>query len=250
MLPAESQGPLFAALLALALSACSLPQRLGPPVASGADRVGQVEGARAGPVRITKSDAAAARDEDRALHLELIHGMLEQRQYYAAVAHVEAQRLQGGETPELGWLEAEARRRLGQHEAAEAGFKRLLKTAYGARAEHGLGLIAAADGDVRRARAHFAEAVRRAPTVAEFRNDLGFAELQMGRFDDALAAFATGAELAPDDIRIRSNLVLLLLTTGDFDRARSMAQDVAMPDATFDRLRQQAETLRRRLAAR
>ena len=235
--------------LTVLLGACALPQRLGPPVQASAETAAP-SGARAGPVRLGGSEQDALRQQDQALHSELIHGMLERRQYYAAVAHVEAQRLQGGDSAELRWLEAEARRRLGQYAEAQAGFRSLLRTAYGARAEHGLGLIAAAENRQRDARDHLAEAVRRAPTVAEFRNDLGFAELQLGRFDAALTAFATGAELSPGDTRIRSNLVLLLLTSGDLNRARDMARDMAMPDATFDRLRQQADTLRRQLAAR
>ncbi|ULQ45355.1 tetratricopeptide repeat protein [Flagellatimonas centrodinii] len=247
MSPAKRLSSLLAILV---LSGCSLPQRLGPPVApTPTPEIRPVDGVRAGPVRLGRDSRDGERSEDQAIHSELIRGMLEQGQYYAAVAHVEAQRLQGGDTAELRWLEAEARRRLGQLDQARTGFESLLRSAYGARAEHGLGLIAAAEGRSERARGHLRNAVLRAPTVAEFRNDLGFAEMQQGQFEAALTQLATGVELAPEDTRIRSNLVLLLLTTGDRSRARDMATSMAMPEPVFTRLQTQADTLRRRLAA-
>lgn len=247
----------WAPLLALSTSACSGPQRLeqgidgvaiGRSSPSAMAMEARVEGVRSGPIRVAAAPAneVAADQGDVALHTDLIRTMIAQGQFYAAVAHIEAQQAQGGTSAELRWLEADARRRLGQYPQATTLLRSLLRGPYAAQAEHGLGLIATAQQRPQDAILAFENAVRRAPTQADYRNDLGYAHLQTGRFDEALMHLATASELAPADARIRSNLVLLLLTTGDETRARAVADTSGIDGPTYTRLQLQAQALRLR----
>jgi Flp pilus assembly protein TadD len=241
--------PASALLTVLLLAGCASPQRLDS--ATGALRPAESgsAGLRSGPVRLGADPAPSDDSGDAALHTDLIRNMVEQGKYYAAVAHIEAQRRQTGDTPQLRWLEGDARRRLQQFPEARRLLQSLARSPYAARGEHGLGLIAAAQGQPEEARAHFERAVQLGPTVAEFRNDLGVSHLQAGRYADALVELATATELAPTDTRARNNLIILLLASGDARRAGEVADAVGLSPEAFARLQREAQTLRGRLAS-
>lgn len=214
----------LAAIGTLTLGACALPQRID----ASAD-------APAG---------ASGTEIDRELYGQLIRSMLDQGQYYAALAHVQQrQRSGGGDRTELRYLEAEARRGLGQVEAARTLYEGLLKTAYAARAYHGLGLLYVGS-DLDRAIGYLREAAVRAPTDADVRNDLGYALLKARRDAEALHELATAVELAPESEKARNNLMLLLMVRGDEAAVNRVAREAAVPAETMARLRKQAAELR------
>lgn len=241
--------PVLAVWVSLAVG-CAAPQRLDPvtgaPLPAAAPEA-TPGGARSGPVRLIEERVATADTQsDAALHTDLIRNMVEQGKYYAAVAHIEAQRRQAGDSAQLRWLEADARRRLGQHAQAAVLLQSLVKSPFGAQAEHGLGLIAAAQGQAARAHGHFERAVSLAPTVAEFRNDLGVSHLQAGRYAPALVELATATELDPTHLRAQNNLIVLLLASGDTRRASDVATALGLGSSAFARLQAEAHTLRGR----
>lgn len=88
----------------------------------------------------TEAEIVSADDPQKreGIHTDLIRGMLAQDQYYAAIAHIQAQGREAGVTPELRLLEAEARRKLGQNAQAKALYVELLKSPFVAEAYHGL----------------------------------------------------------------------------------------------------------------
>lgn len=220
---ANRAGTLAAAACALTLAGCALPQRVDAP-----------EGPPSG---------GAGAEVDRELYGQLIRSMLDQGQYYAALAHVQQRQRSGGDRTELRYLEAEARRGLGQVAAADALYQGLLKTSYAARAYHGLGLLHAGH-DLGRAIGYLREAARRAPTDADVRNDLGYALLRARRDDEALLELATAVELAPEAEKARNNLILLLIVRGDEAAVKRMAGEAAVPAETMARLRRQAAALK------
>src|SRR3546814_6584484 len=67
--------------------------------------------------------------------------MLNQQQYYAALAHIQQQQRVSGNNDQLRYLEAEAHRQLGQASQAEALYRGLLNGKLAADAYHGLGLL-------------------------------------------------------------------------------------------------------------
>lgn len=208
----------------LGCSACALPRPLDAASAS---------------TPVNRSSDRPDDPVDREVYRDLIGSMLENHQYYAALAHVQQQQQRSGNTPELKYLEAEARRNLGQVAQADALYRSLLRGDMAAQAYHGLGLLHA-DRQPAQAVAFLQEAARRRPTDAEIRNDLGYALLRMRRYDEAMPEFATAVELAPGSERARNNLLLLLFARRDDAAAAKMIREAGIPADTVARLRRQA----------
>lgn len=195
-------------------------------------------------------DSADSPVKREGIHTDLIRGMLAQDQYYAALAHIQAQGREAGMTPELQLLEAEARRKLGQTTQAQALYQALLKSMYIAEAYHGLGLISASS-NLPVAITQLQQAVQRRPTNALMRNDLGYALIMARRYSEALPELATAVELeaGSGDNRARNNLVLLMLAKGDEPAAQRLALESGMNEKTLTGLRQQAQGLKPKPAA-
>ena len=186
----------------------------------------------------------------RRVHIDLIRKMLDQEQYYAALAHVQAQARESGQTEELRLLEADAKRKLGQAAPAQAIYRELLKGRYAADAYHGLGLISVKT-DLRTAVWQLQQAVQRRPTDAQMRNDLGYALMLSRRYTEALPELATAVELeaGTGSAKARTNLILLMLVQGDEAAVKRLAQQSGMSSEALAALRQQAQTLRKPVAA-
>ena len=187
------------------------------------------------------SDERASED---AVYRDLIARLLEQDKHYAALAHIEEYKRDDGGTPELTLYEARALYGLELDGQAKALFLQLRDTRLDGEAQHGLGLLAARDGDLDRAIDYFIRAVRARPTNVAMRNDLGFALLRAGRFSDARLQLATALELEPDNERARSNLIMLMMISGDRQGVRELAASAGIEASELNRLRAQSERLR------
>lgn len=224
--------PVVACLL---LGACSLPTRLDDPDSA--------------PMQ-SRAASASAEDAQGMLHAELIQEMLAQGQYYAALAHIQQMTRDRGDSPELRYLEAEARRKLGQQREPEALYRGLLRNrAYSGLAYQGLGLLAAARDDLKTAVQHLRVAAERRPTDAEVRNDLGYALMLAGRYQEALPEIATAAELDGGRDRSRNNLLVLLMLKRDEAGIKRMVADSGISEQELARLRAQAQSLTKRTRA-
>jgi Flp pilus assembly protein TadD len=189
-----------------------------------------------------RSDTPESRRE---IHAELIRGMIDSGQYYAAIAHVQAQVQQGGTTPQLQLFEAEARRRLGQTTEAQALYRELLKSRdYQAEAYYGLGLISA-KSDLKTGVWQLQQAVQRRPADADMRNDLGYALILSRRYREAMNELSTAVELEAGrtESKARNNLVLLMLVTGDEPSVQRVVRETGMSPETLNGLRQRARSL-------
>lgn len=210
------------------------PERAPPPSQAAADKAYQPE-----PVDPEKLGQ---------LRTDVIRGLLDKGQYYAALAHVEEQK-RGGENPELIYLEAEARRHLGQRAQAEALYRKLLGSPLEGQAYHGLGLLAAPT-DTEAAIRNLRSASQRLPTDVEIRNDLGYALMEAGRYSEALPELSTAAELAPTQIKSRNNLIIWMLLTGNQSGLAQLMQQSGTSPETMKQLREQAQSIRAQQAAR
>lgn len=180
---------------------------------------------------------------------DVIRGLLDKGQYYAALAHIEEQKQSVSDSAELIWLEAETRRHLLQTAQADALYRRLVGGALEGKAYHGLGLMYAKtdlDGAIRNLR----NAAMRLPTDVEIRNDLGYALMEAGRYTEALPELSTAAELAPSQLKSRNNLIILMLLTGNQNGADRLAQQSGTTPDTLKMLREQAQGIRQQQAAR
>lgn len=184
-------------------------------------------------------------ESQREVHAELIRGMIDSGQYYAAIAHVQAQVQQGGSTPQLQLFEAEARRRLGQTTEAQGIYRELLKSRdYQADAYYGLGLISAKT-DLRTGVWQLQQAVQRRPADPDMRNDLGYALILSRRYREALNELATAVELEAGrpESKARNNLVLLMIVTGDEPAVQRLVRETGMSPETLSGLRRRAQSL-------
>jgi Flp pilus assembly protein TadD len=183
------------------------------------------------------------------MHADLIRQMLANGQYYAALAHIEDARRSGGNSEELDLLEADARSHLGQRPQAEALYRKLLLGRYAAQAYHGLGRLYVGT-DLENAIRNLRAAVERAPTDVDFRNDLGYALMESGRYTEAKLQLSTAAELAPNQLTSRNNLIILMMLMGNEAAVQQLAQDSAATPERLRDLRQTAQSIREKQIAR
>lgn len=219
-----------ALLPVLLLAACTNPQpRHDPPQPDGIDDK---------PLHLKNDE----------IHVDLIQQMLDKGQYYAALAHIEDAK-RGSGSDQLRLLEADARRHLGQQAQAEALYRSLLGTQYAAQAYHGLGILYT-DTDLEAAIGNLQRAVERAPTNADFRNDLGYALMTAGRYTESMPELSTAAELAPGQTRFRKNLIILMILVGNERAAMQLKDDAGISPEGMRQLRDTATALRNRQNAK
>ena len=182
------------------------------------------------------------RDEPR-LHLELIERMLEGGKPYAAMAHLDTLEPEIAARPDARLLRGETLRRIGRPDEARAIYTSLLATDSAALSRRGLGLLAAGAGDFESAIEELRRARDLEPTIARIRNDLGYALLQQGAFEEAHIELVTAMQLGSAERAVR-NLVLLHLVSGDVPSAERIASMHHIPPAVVSRLWHRAQRMR------
>lgn len=93
------------------------------------------------------------------------------------------------------------------------------------RAYAALGQILVADGRTAEAIAHYSEAIRLAPTTAQYHNFLGLARLQDGDHAAAMREFETALKLKPASADVRANMGLVLSRMGRLEEAARAYDD-------------------------
>lgn len=131
--------------------------------------------------------------------------------WYASLAHIDALENQWTVSEQSTLLRADALRQTGNRARSATLYQQLLQGRYAARAQHGLGLIAAAEGRFDSAVAHMQSAQKKAPTDALLLNDLGYALLHTPQAINAALPLKQAAQLQPKNVRIQSNLALYLV---------------------------------------
>jgi Flp pilus assembly protein TadD len=138
---------------------------------------------------------------------------------------------------------AKVYRLLGRSEA-EPLYRSLLGSCLAAEAEHGLGQLAAANGDNAQAQAHLQRAERLAPTDEKIRNDLGVVYLNQRKVEDAKFEFLTAIELKQGDQLAAVNLVTLLIYQDDWSRAAELVSRLGLTPAQVTEAQARAEKLK------
>lgn len=163
-----------------------------------------------------------AKPDNKGMYIGLIRQMQKEGLYFASLAHIDSYEQQYGKAPDVERLRADALRETRQGEAAEATYRELLNTPEAAAAWHGLGLLAAQNGNYAGAVPLLLAASKLEPINPIMLSDLGYAHLRSGDTNGARVPLAQAAELAPDDRKIIANLALLLLVSGEGSKARSV----------------------------
>jgi len=200
---------------------------------------------RLGNATPDKTETEAPHLKEEEIHADLIRQMLDNGQYYAALAHIEDAKRKGG-SDELTLLEGDARGHLGQRAQADALYRKLLNTRYAAQAYHGIGRLYV-DTDLEGSIRNLRYAVERAPTDVDFRNDLGYALMEAGRYTEANLQLSTAAELAPSQPKSRNNLIILMMLVGNEGAVQRLAQESGgMTPEQLKGLRESAQSIRDR----
>jgi Flp pilus assembly protein TadD len=199
-------------------------------------------GYRQDPMALASPEVAP--QDDKQLYVELISKMQQQGAYYASLAHVEAYRQRYGDSPQLRLLNADALRETGQRDAALAMYGSLTSSPQAAAAWHGIGLIAARDGDAVRAEQSLAKAVQLQPLNTGYLGDLGFARLRAGDWARAQEPLAKAAELSPGSAKANANLAVWALLRGQNEMAETIMRNARLTDSAQAEVRRLAEQLR------
>lgn len=176
-----------------------------------------------------EAEEKAPTPDNKGMYLGLIRQMQEQGMYFASLAHIDAYEQQNGSTPQVQRLRADALRETRQGATADAVYRKLLNSSEAGAAWHGLGLLAAQNGDYKTAVISLREAAKREPTNPVMLSDLGYALLRSGDIAAARVPLAQAAELAPDNRKMIGNLALFLLVSGDGGKARDVMDKASLP---------------------
>lgn len=166
--------------------------------------------------------------------LEMIGRVVEENRPYAALAFLDASRL---ETPKADLLRASSLRQTNQLEAAAALYRKLIDSCVSGFAYQGLGLIYNQRGQNEAAAKSLALAAKLIPVDSTIRADYGYALAVLGQHDAALKEYLTAIELNNKNQRAINNLLLLMLQTGQQDKALQLAKSFGMTAADLERLK-------------
>lgn len=175
---------------------------------------------------------AAALDQDHArkLYLLVVDGMRRDGQARAALAYLNDYDRIYPNDPQASLLRADCLLSIGQADQAAPLYQALTGTGeYAAAANAGLGQVAAQRKQWPAAVAKFQTALSLDPSHAEYVNDLGYAQMQVGDYAAAVNTLGQASELDPANALMRNNLILSLHLAGRDKDARRLIQDIADP---------------------
>ena len=189
---------------------------------------------------LTNTASCAKLNAEQQLSLNLADDMANDGKLHASLANLQS--LPDNQA-DVRLRKAKVYRLLDRREA-EPLYRSLLGGCMAAEAEHGLGQLAAAQGDNGLAQAHLQRAARLAPTDEKIRNDLGVVYLNQLRIEDAKFEFLTAIELKQSDKLAAVNLVTLLIYHDDWNRAAELVSRLGLNPAQVTQAQARAEKLK------
>lgn len=195
------------------------------------------------------NDRALA-EQEMSLHLSSTKALLEQGNGHAALANLDAYDKKWSPDRQSKQLRADALRKLGQLDQAEAIYQSLLSS--NDQQENGailysLGKLAIERGDLKTALGHFEKSIQIDPLGLDVYTDLGLAYLLDGQKEPAYNTLLKANELANGDLKTMTNLALWGLVFDDFTMAMEIADRLKWTDNTRKKLLLQANSIKRRL---
>lgn len=150
---------------------------------------------------------------EQELKLQMVQDLVAQGKLYAGLAQLDALPEQ---SPPVIRQRGDIQRRLGLSQEAGKNYEALTKTCMAGYGEHGLGLLAAEQGDYATAEKYLKTAAAILPTNYRIRNDLGMAYMYNAEDEQAHFELMTALELGTgSDMLPALNLLSLSLVRGD-----------------------------------
>ena len=177
---------------------------------------------------------------EQELSLNLADDMANEGKMHASLANLQSL---PDSLPQVRQRKAKVYRLLGRSEAQPL-YRSLLGTCMAAEGEHGLGQLAATQGDNAQALAHMQRAAQLAPTNEKIRNDLGVVYLNQLRLNDASFEFLTALELKQNNQLAAQNLVTLLLYQNNWPQAAEIVSRAKLTPDQFTEAQERAEKLK------
>ncbi len=160
--------------------------------------------------------------KSKALYIQLVGKMQERGKHRAAIAFVDEYEQFYSSDPMSRYLRGASLVALKEFSEAEAILTPLTTSPLAHAAYNELGKMWAAQGDWTRAASHFELAREKAPTKVSYLNNLGYAELNTGRYADAERVLLQALELDEDNVSVRNNLILAKFLMGKKSEARTI----------------------------
>ena len=182
----------------------------------------------------SKQSCSAASQEDRT-QLEMIAKVLGEGKAYAALAFLDAARL---DSPLARLYRAHALRQTAQFAPAGELYQQLLATCVGGLAYQGLGLLADMQEQHAEAIGFLKAASRMLPVDSKVRGDYGYALMMYGDHQSALSELLTAIELDGNNRLAIHNLIMLMYKTGQDERASQLARDFNITEQHLQGIRQ------------
>lgn len=235
----------------IAISGCSTAAVGASAVGAVADAMASNSHAKASRLRADmQTDMQAFEEaqlpqyeESQSSYLRVITEMQKEGLWFASLAHIDALESQWTVSEHSRLLRADALRQTGNQALSTVLYKQLLSGQFAARAQHGLGLLAAANRQFDVAVEHLKLAQKKSPTNALLLNDLGFALLHTDRAVDAGLPLKQAAQLDPKNIRIQTNLALYLVMFGQTQEALAWMNQTSMTKEHRVRVLERAQSL-------
>lgn len=164
-------------------------------------------------------------ERDERLSLNAVRQTAGEGRLHAALAQLETLPEQA---VEVRLLKADIARRLRRDEQAAELYRQLLGGCMEGQALHGLGLLAAGQGDLQAAEQRLTAARQRLPVEPRVRSDLGYVLLLEQRHDEARFELQTALELDPDNRRAARNLLLLHLSRQELEQASELMRHLKL----------------------
>ncbi|GGC57008.1 tetratricopeptide repeat protein [Marinobacter halophilus] len=161
------------------------------------------------------------------VELDAIDAAMEDRQYYAALAQLEALSF-GTQAHWLRW--AQLLGQVDQLDDSEQVFQEIVNECGSYQALHGLGVVKVKQGNSIQALALLSEAKDKAPANGDIRNDLGYVLMQTGRYDRAAFELRTAYELSRGRASTRQNLIAAYYLNGGNAAIQQLQQQVDLTD--------------------
>ena len=191
----------------------------------------------------TPTDNCGQLESGERLRLSLIEDELRADRARAALAYLDALPETLKQKPKAVYLRAESYRAVGQYDDARNLYQTLSTGCLAGAGHHGLGMVAAAQQDLKTALVDLHQARLLLAADPRVRNDYGFALLLSGHVAESRVEFETALELSSKHPKAATNLILATLVEGDEQNALRYARAIALSDTEMQRLRQRADAL-------